>query len=203
MTPLWLALAPWGVGPSPSAHAVDDGVVVSARADAFHTGMVGARVGIQGTGDDRLTVAIDAVSGAGWALCPDCGSRGVGATARLNVVRHEAFRAAVWSHGTLTTGSPEALAGVAVEGGSERLRVDASTPLAATTFVLTTLRVGPEVGLTARWSSAQRTRLAVVGLEPGVALQHRWRVAEALELEPTVRFGEEGLGLGLAVRGAL
>jgi hypothetical protein len=61
----------------------------------------------------------------------------------------------------------------------------------------------PEVGLTARWSSAQRTRLAVVGLEPGVALQHRWRVAEALELEPTVRFGEEGLGLGLAVRGAL
>ena len=104
--------------------------------------------------------------------------------------------------GTATLGAPEGLAGVAVEGGSRRLRIDGSTPLASSTFVLTTLRIGPEVGLTALWTERHATRVAVVGVEPGVALQHRWRVTPAVELEPTLRLGEEGLGAGLGVRAA-
>jgi hypothetical protein len=68
--------------------------------------------------------------------------------------------------------------------------------------LITTLRIGPEIGVMGRWTEAHATRLAVVGLEPGIGLQHRWRVAPSVELEPSVRLGEEGLGAGLAVRAA-
>lgn len=203
MTPLVVALVPWGFGPSPSAHAVGDGVVVQARADAFSSGVAGGRGGIQASMADRVTVGLEAVHGASWALCPDCRVSAVTGTARVMAVNHPAFHAAMWGHGTATLGVPEALAGVAVEGGSRDLRFDASTPLASTTFLLTTLRIGPEVGVMARWSDTHATRFAVVGLEPGVGLQHRWHVASAIELEPSLRLGEEGLGVGLAVRATL
>jgi len=203
MTPLMLAWAPWTVGPTVSAHEVESGVVVQARGDAFTRGAVGGRVGVQAGLGKRVLVGLDGVHGAGWSLCPDCRATGLSGSARVTLVRHSAFHGAVWGRGDVTMGSPEALAGVSVEGGSRRLRFDGSTPLTSSTHLLTTLRIGPEAGVTASWTEHHATRFAVVGLEPSVALQHRWRVGERVELEPTVRLGEEGLGVGLGVRAAL
>jgi len=203
MTPLMLAWAPWTVGPTVSAHEVEDGVVVQARGDAFTGGAVGGRVGVQGGLGKRVVVGLDGVHGAGWSLCPDCRATGVSGLVRLTAVRHPAFHAAVWGRGTATLGSPEGLAGVSLEGGRRHLRFDGSTPLTSSTHLLTTLRIGPEVGVTASWTERHATRVAVVGLEPSVALQHRWRVRTWVEVEPTVRFGEEGLGVGLGLRAVL
>ena len=151
---------------------------------------------------DRVSLGIDGFHHGGWALCPDCASTGVASTVRVTAIRHAAFHATAWAQGSLTLGSPEGMAGIAVEGGTRHVRLDASAPLASSTFLITTLRVGPEVGATAHWSASHATRLAVVGVEPGVGIQHRWRLTSSAELELAGRVGEEGPGASAAVRAA-
>ncbi len=213
MSPVLLAMAsaPWSVGPAPSAHDVAPGVRITASGTAYSgpfdkrsraSQLLGGSVGVEVAPVERVWMSLDAQPGAGWTTCPDCGSVGFTARGRGLLLRHPNLGVAGWGVATATVGTVDGTVGIAAEGGTRHVRFDTSWPLASSLDLLSNLRITPELGATMRWSARQRSRLAVVGLEPAVALQHRARLGEAgrWELAGTVRLGEEGLGVtaGLA-----
>jgi len=202
MIPIALLIAPWSVGPAPSAHDVSPGLQAGASASGFLGGpraLAGGSAELAYGAGERLWVSLEAQAGSGWTTCPDCQTFAGTATARGVLIHHPRFQFAPWMVSTGTGGTLEWTPGVAIEGGGERVRVDTSWPLWSTWDLLTTLRITPELGVSYRWSESQNTRAAIVGLEPAVALQHRARVAGSWTLEGTARFGEEGLGAQVAV----
>ncbi|MBT3222468.1 MAG: hypothetical protein HN348_25630, partial [Proteobacteria bacterium] len=147
----------------------------------------------------RVWFAVAAQAGTGWSTCPDCQTLAGTATVRGVVLGHPNFQAAPWMVLTWTGGAADWTPGIAVEGGSDQVRVDTSWPVWSTMHLLTTLRSTPELGVSYLWSETHRTRAAIVGLEPGFAIQHRVGVG-AWTLEGTARLAEEGFGLEATVR---
>jgi hypothetical protein len=200
-----LALAlinPLHVGPAPSAHATELGWNAGADASLIVGGprtLGGARVVAALTPYERIWSGLEVGYGAGFRFCPDCGSFAATWTARGTIIQSRYFHAAAWSWLVLQNGLMEWMPGLAVEGGTKRLRFDASTPVWSTYDLLTTMRVSPEIGVSWLWNDAQITRLAVVGLEPSLALTHRYRTKH-LVFEGQARIGEEGLALLLGAR---
>lgn len=199
MSPALMAIAPWSVGPSPSAHPVEPSVTV--EVSGTHLGAdSGGRVGVAVAPHPRLWLEVSGAAGSGWAMCPDCGVLGGQARARVLVVRAPAASVAVWGTAMTSGGPIDGLAGVAVEAGSDRVRVDTSWPLVSSWYLLTTLRIAPELGITSRWTPNHRTRLALVGVEPGVSVEHRATLGAGFTGTAGFRMGEEGLGGSLGVR---
>ena len=203
MIPFALLVAPWGVGPAPSAHDVLPGPELAVAASGIVGGpsnVAGGEVGFAYGVGPRLWMSVAGQAGSSWSTCPDCRTLAGTATARGVLVRHPNVQLAPWVVATSTLGAGDLTAGVAVEGGGERLRVDTSWPVWWTSDLLTTLRITPELGVSYQWSDTQHTRIAAAGLDPAVAVQHRARIGEGWTAEGTVRLGEEGLGLEGAVR---
>lgn len=202
MTPLILAVAPWAVGPSPSAHRVDPLVQIElgGTLGVGERVLPGGSLGVAVAPTHWAWFEIAGLAGASVPLCPDCQTRNLSLRTRFRVVDADAFGLAVWGAGTTSGRLIEGMAGVAVEGGTDAVRFDASTPVVSSWFLLTTLRAGPEVGILARWSPSQRTRVSVVGLEPAVAVEHRAGLGKRTTLAGSVRVGEEGARLGVSLR---
>ncbi|MEO0600230.1 MAG: hypothetical protein AAF211_02285 [Myxococcota bacterium] len=202
MNPALLAIAPWAVGPSLSAHRVAPSVQLEVG------GTVGLGEPLSPGGRAAIAVAptrwawfeVGGTAGSAVALCPDCGTRNLEVRTRLRVVDTDVFGLAVWGSGATTGRVVEGLAGVAAEGGTERFRIDASSPIVSSWFLLTTLRAGPELGVSARWSEGHATRVSVVGVEPGFGFEHRARLSERVQVGGTLRLGEEGARFGLNLR---
>ncbi|MEN0066684.1 MAG: hypothetical protein AAGA48_31415 [Myxococcota bacterium] len=202
MSPVWLAVAPWAIGPSPSAHRV----VPSAQVELG--GTLGLGDGLAAGGNVGVAVAptrwawVEAGVNAGSsvALCPDCGTRNAQIRGRVRFIDTAPFGVAVWGVGTTTGRVIDGMAGFAAEGGTRTVRFDASAPVWSSWFMLTTLRAAPEVGVAAQWSDDHRTRLSVIGLEPAIGLEHRARLGARTTLGGSLRVGEEGVRLGASLR---
>lgn len=205
MTPLLLLLAlsdPWQVGPAPSAQPTTPGWSVGGAISGGLGGLspiYGGRAGLSLTPHRRIWTNLELGYGSGWRSCVDCQALGVTWTARALAVQRPGINIAAWSVATTVNGTVEWTPGVAIEGGFRRLRFDTSWPVWSTWGLLTTLRATPEVGVSFAWSERHRTRIALVGLEPAVALSHRLRWGRGL-LEATIRVGEEGAMLSLGGR---
>lgn len=200
------AAGPWRVGPSPSATQLDPGL----HADASLVGLTGGFEPLEGA---RLSVGVAPTSWfyaslsyarrAGWRMCPDCLTDATSLTLRGDLLRTQPIRISVWTETNMTqTSALDIMPGVAIEGGTRRLRFDASSPIWSSYDLLTTLRIAPEAGVSYTWTSRHTSRVAVVGLEPGFAAQHRWRFTGNWTLDATLRHGEEGTGgeLGISFR---
>lgn len=202
MNPTWLAVAPWALGPSPSAHRVAPSMQVELG------GTIGVSEQVEPGGSLGVAVAptrwawfeASVLAGSSVPLCIDCRTRNASLRTRLRVIDTDPFGMAVWGVGTTTGQVVEGMAGLAVEGGTRTVRIDASAPIASSWFLLTTLRTGPELGVVARWSERHRTRLSVIGIEPGFGVEHRARLGKRATVAGTVRVGEEGLRVGANLR---
>ncbi|WP_106093526.1 hypothetical protein [Enhygromyxa salina] len=193
---------PWQVGPAPSAHPTARGWNVGADLSGTLGGfspLWGARAAASLTPHERFWTGVELGYGNGWRSCIDCRALGVTWTARGLAVRHRNVNLAGWSVATTVNGTFEWTPGFALEAGTRRVRFDTSWPVWSTWDLLTTLRATPEVGVAFAWSGQHGTRLAVVGLEPAVALTHRIWV-EHWMFEATLRIGEEGVGLDMGAR---
>lgn len=202
MSPMWLAVAPWALGPSPSAHRVAPSTQVELGGTVGFGEQVepGGSVGVAFAPTRWAWFEAAGQAGASVPLCPDCRTRNLSLRTRLRVIDTDAFGFAVWGVGTTTGRLVEGMAGFAAEGGSKTLRVDASAPVASSWFLVTTLRAAPEVGLAARWSDQHQTRVSVIGVEPAVGVEHRAQLGERVTVAGTVRVGEEGPRLGASLR---
>lgn len=193
---------PWQVGPAPSAHPTQKSWNVGADLGGTVAGpwpLWGTRIAAGFTPHERLWTALELGYGQGWRLCIDCNALATTWTARGLVFSHHHINIAPWSVLTSVNGTFEWTPGLAIEAGTQRLRFDTSWPLWSTWDVLTLLRSTPELGVAWSWGPRQSTRVAVVGLEPAVAVTHRvWLHRWAFEA--TARGGEEGVGLTVGFR---
>lgn len=186
---------PWQVGPAPSAHPTAIGYSFGVDLSGAVGGsepLAGARVAASVTPLRRLWTGVELGHGSAWRSCVACETFAATWVARGLVVDHRAVHVAPWSALTFVGGAVEWTPGLAIEAGGRRLRVDTSWPLWSTWDLLMTLRATPELGVTGLWSSRHATRIAVVGLEPAVALTHRVQL-ERWALTATVQVGEEGV----------
>jgi len=205
----WLLLAalsnPWQVGPAPSAHptlpswnvGVDVGAMRPLRSGL--PGPHGGRLAAAFTPHERVWSSLELGLGQGWRTCIDCEALAATWTLRGLALHHRNVNVAPWSVLTSVHGTVEWTPGLAIEAGGRRVRVDTSWPLWSTWYLLTVLRSTPELGMTVAWDERQATRVAVVGLEPGVAVTHRVMMRR-WALEATGRAGEEGVGVELGIR---
>lgn len=193
---------PWQVGPAPSAHETQVGWNVGADA-ALIVGRSGTLFGGRGSVAASPTpwfwTGLSAEYGSAFRFCPDCESFATTWTARVSPLRFEAFHVAAWSSLSFINGLFEWIPGLSLEGGWERLRFDLATPLWSTYDLISTLRSTPELGISWIWDDENATRLAVVGVEPTVALAHRYQWSWA-QLQAQLRYGEEGPGAELGLR---
>lgn len=204
-SPSMALVRPWQLGPSPSAHAVRRGLFVGLDAGGIsgtYRPLESARVSVGGAPNDWVYLGLAYERRAAWRMCVDCEADAVTATVRASLVRTPAFRAGLWVVGNGTTaGAFDVMPGLGIEGGSRRVRFDLSSPVWSSYDILTTLRVGPEAGVSAVWTDAHRTRASVAGVDFAVQLEHRWRVSDAWSVRGAARYGEEGVGgeLGVAM----
>jgi hypothetical protein len=200
---LCLALInPLQVGPAPSAHATELGWNVGADVGLVVGGprtLSGFRAAAAITPLKRVWTGLELGYGAGWRFCPDCGALAATWTARATLVESSHFHLSAWSALSLVNGLFDWMPGVALEGGTKRLRFDATSPVWSSYDLLATMRISPEVGVAWLWNDAQVSRIAVVGLEPSFAFTHRYKLKHVM-LEGQARIGEEGLALLLGAR---
>ena len=198
---------PWQVGPAPSAEAVSPNWNLGADLGTLRTdydGKVawlhGARVAAAFAPHPRVWSSLELGISEGWRTCIDCRTVAGTWTLRGLVVDHPNVHVGVWSVLTTFERTVEWTPGVAIEAGTEHFRFDTSWMVWTTFDWLTTLRSTPELGTSFIWGAHQSTRVALVGLEPAVALQHRVRLRN-WALAGTVRYGEEGVAFELGIRG--
>ncbi len=197
-----LEINPWQVGPAPSAHPTRVGYSLGPDVGGAGLGprpLWGARVAASVTPTPRLWTGVELAYGTGWRSCVGCESYATTWTVRGLAVRRRAVNLAPWSALTIVNGAVEWTPGLALEAGTRRVRFDTSWPLWSTWDLLTVLRGTPEVGVTGIWSRRQATRVALVGLEPAVAVTHRVQL-EHLALTVTAQVGEEGLAVMIGAR---
>lgn len=201
-------LAPWQVGPAPSAQPVArswsvgldlGGLIAPPKFPHPHPPLPGARASVGVAPHERFWTSLELGYGTTWRPCIDCRALGLTWTARGLIVRHRNVNLAAWSVLTMVNGVVDWLPGAAIEVGGARVRVDTSWPLWSTFDLITTLRATPELGLSWSWNGRHSTRVALVGLEPAAALSHRIRWAN-WQFEVGVRGGEEGISAELQVR---
>lgn len=198
---------PWQVGPAPSAEGVSPNWNLGADAGTLRTDydggtqwLHGVRMAAAFAPHPRVWSSVELGISQGWRVCIDCRAFAGTWTFRGLGIDHPNVHVAAWS--VLTTVERTVLwtPGVAAEAGTDRFRIDTSWMVWTTSDWLTTLRSTPELGTSFLWGDHQSTRVALVGLEPAVAIQHRVRLRD-WALASTVRYGEEGLALEFGVRG--
>ncbi len=198
---------PWQVGPAPSAQAVSPswnlGADVGAlwqRTDGQSNWLHGVRMRAGFAPHPRVWTSAELGISEGWRTCLDCRTFAGTWTVRGLALNHRNIRLGAWSVLTGFEGQVHWTPGVALDAGTERFRIDTSWMVWSTWDFLTVLRSTPELGMSFQWGKRQSSRIAVVGLEPAVAIQHRVRLRDFV-LAPTVRVGEEGVAFELGVTG--
>jgi len=198
---------PWQVGPAPSAQAVSPNWNLGADIGTLRTDydggvnwLHGVRMAAAFAPHPRVFSSVELGVSAGWRVCLDCRTFAGTWTLRGLAIDHPNVHVGAWSVLTTVEGTLEWTPGVAVEAGTKRFRVDTSWMVWTTWDWLTTLRSTPELGTSFVWGEHQSTRVALVGLEPAFAIQHRVRLRD-WALSSTVRYGEEGLAFELGIRG--
>jgi hypothetical protein len=186
---------PWQVGPAPSAHPTAIGYSFGADFSGVVGGrepLAGARVAASVTPLRRLWTGVELGHGSAWRGCVSCKTFAATWVARGLLIDRRAVHVAPWSALTFVGGTVEWTPGLAIEAGGRRIRVDTSWPLWSTWDLVMMLRATPELGVTGLWSSRHATRVAVVGVEPAIALTHRVQL-DRWALTATVQVGEEGV----------
>lgn len=198
---------PWQVGPAPSAEAVSPNWSVGTELGTLwinnserSTWLHGVRATAAFAPHPRVWSSLELGISAGWRTCIDCRTFAGTWTLRGLAIDHPNVHLGTWSVLTTFNGSVEWTPGVALEAGNEHVRVDTSWMVWSTWDWLTVLRSTPELGVSYRWGPRQSTRVALVGLEPAVAVQHRFRIRN-FAFAATVRGGEEGVAFELGIRG--
>ncbi len=198
---------PWQVGPAPSAEAVSPNWNLGTDIGALRTAydgkvdwLPGVRVAAAFAPHPRVWSSLELGISSGWRVCLDCRSFAGTWSLRGLAIDHPNVHVAAWSVLTGSKGTLEWIPGVAVEAGTKRFRFDTSWMVWTTGDWLTTLRSTPELGTSFIWGEHQSTRVALVGLEPALAIQHRVRLRD-WALASTLRYGEEGVAFEIGIRG--
>ncbi|MEZ4318843.1 MAG: hypothetical protein R3F61_15115 [Myxococcota bacterium] len=190
LTAAALAQQPWGVGPSPSASRVDKGFAFAA-----HGAVVGepwgGRVNMAFAPHQRIWMGAEVGAGSGWRTCPTCGDVAFTGTARVLAIDSTLFKGAAWGSTVATPHAHAFSAGIAAELDIGRFALDTSLPLWVSDDPWEAVRSAPELGARWHWSKHNATRVAVVGLDPDLALTHRLTLGP-LGLEATARTTREG-----------
>lgn len=128
----------------------------------------------------RLLASAELSQGVAELGCVSCGGAIGRLSVRANAVEQDFLRMGVY--GALD-GSPlprptgAASAGLAVEGGTERVRLALAAPLVSTVDLLEDARTGWESGLTVHSWPGHATRLGTVGPRFRPVLAHRFATA--------------------------
>jgi len=198
---------PWQVGPAPSAEAVSPNWNLGTDIGGLRTNydgkvawLHGVRVSAAFAPHPRVWSSVELGISEGWRTCIDCRTVAGTWTLRGLAIDHPNVHLGAWSVLTTFERTVEWTPGVAIEAGTKRFRFDTSWMVWTTWDWLTTLRSAPELGTSYIWGEHQSTRVALVGLEPAFAIQHRVRLRD-WALQATIRQGEEGFAFEIGIRG--